>query len=193
MKKRKLKIRIAYRLFVLVKTTINRIRVWGFQLRGLKIGNNVSLGKIMIPIPEKVSIGNDSLIEDYVRLRVGGAWEKENYIEIGNNTFIGHSTQINIGSSFKIGNDCMIAPLCVFTDAHHVFDDVEIPMKNQACEYNNIEVKDDVWVGSSCVILGNVIIGKGAIIAAGSVVNKNVPEFEIWGGVPAKRIKSRKN
>lgn len=193
MNKRSLKVKMSYRFFATCKKLVDSIRLLSFKIRGLRAGNNTILGKALIPIPEKVSIGNYSLIEDYVRLRAGGAWEKSSFIEIGNNTFIGHATQINIGSFFKIGNDCMIAPLCVFTDAHHVFTDLNVPMKDQSCEYGNIEVKDDVWIGSGCVILGNVVIGKGAIIAAGSVVNRSVPEYEIWGGVPAKKIKSRKN
>ncbi|MGC6431126.1 MAG: acyltransferase [Jejuia sp.] len=193
MTKRSLKVRVSYRVIASLRKVSDSIRVFSLKLRGLELGAKTVLGKVLIPVPEKVRIGRNSLIEDYARLRAGGAWTESSFIDIGSNTFIGHSTQINIGSYFKIGNDCMIAPLCVFTDAHHVFTDLSIPMKEQICEYNNIEVQDDVWIGSGCVILGNVVIGRGAIIAAGSVVNKNVPEYEIWGGVPAKKIKSRKN
>lgn len=193
MSKRSLKVRLFYRFFIYIKKINISLVTCSLRLRGMQLGNNVSLGKVLVQIPEKVSLGDDSKLEDFVRLRVGGQWEKSGYIEIGSNSFIGHSTQINVGSHFKIGNDCMIAPLCVFTDAHHVFTDLTIPMKSQPCEYNNIEVKDDVWVGSGCVILGGVTIGKGAIVAAGSVVNKSIPDYEIWGGIPAKKIKSRKN
>ena len=143
MNKRSLKVKISYRLFFTWKKIIDSLRLFSFSLRGLKSGSNTILGKVLIPIPEKVSVGDNSTIEDYVRLRTGGAWEETSFIEIGNNTFIGHSTQINIGSYFKIGNDCMIAPLCVFTDAHHVFTDLSLPMKEQLCEYKNIEVKDE--------------------------------------------------
>lgn len=52
-------------------------------------------------------------------------------------------------------------------------------------------VADDVWIGTNAIILAGVKIGHGAIIAAGSVVNKDIPECEIWGGVPAKKIKDR--
>ena len=165
MNKRSLKVKISYRFFAICKKTIDATRSLSFKLRGLKLGSHSILGKVLIPIPEKVSIGDYTLIEDYVRLRAGGAWEESSFIEIGDNTIIGHSTQINIGSFFKIGNDCMIAPLCVFTDAHHVFTDLTVPMKAQRCEYNNIEVKDDVWIGSGCVILGNVVIGKSIVLA----------------------------
>ena len=55
-----------------------------------------------------------------------------------------------------------------------------------------IIIEEDVWIGSNCNILPNVLIGKGSIIGAGSVVTKNIPEYSIAAGVPAKVIKSRK-
>jgi acetyltransferase-like isoleucine patch superfamily enzyme len=160
------------------------------SLRGCRIGDNVIIGKIFIQIPEQIAIGNKCFLEDQVRLRVGGPW-KQSSIAIGENTFIGHSTQINVGSKFVIGKNCMIAPGCIFSDAQHGFDDLDIPMKNQKCNYYPITVSDDVWIGSGVMVLSGVTIGKGVIIAAGSVVNKNVPDYEMWGGVPAKKIKSR--
>lgn len=168
----------------------NRMRVVWLRLNGAKIGAGTVLGKLDIPLPEQVEIGNKCLLEDFVRLRAGGPW-KQAEIHVGDNTFIGHATQINVGNKFWIGNNCMVAPLCVFSDAHHVFEDINLPIKDQPCIYNSIIVEDDVWIGSGVVILGGVTIGKGAVVAAGAVVNKSVPPFEIWGGVPAKKIKSR--
>lgn len=52
-------------------------------------------------------------------------------------------------------------------------------------------VEDDVWIGFGATVIGGVTIGKGAVIAAGSLVNKSVPPCEIWGGVPAKKIRDR--
>lgn len=52
-------------------------------------------------------------------------------------------------------------------------------------------INDEVWIGANVVILKGVEIGRGSIIAAGAIVNKNIPEMEIWGGVPAKFIKKR--
>jgi acetyltransferase-like isoleucine patch superfamily enzyme len=54
-----------------------------------------------------------------------------------------------------------------------------------------IIVEDDVWIGTSCIVIKGVTIGKGSIVAAGSLVNKSIPPFQIWGGVPAKFIKNR--
>lgn len=166
------------------------IRILNLRLRGCKVGHSVVIGKIYVQMPEQIIIGNECFLEDRVRLRVGGPW-KQSSITIGNNTFIGHSTQINVGSQFEIGDNCMVAPGCIFSDAQHGFEDLEIPMKNQKCNYLSIKVEDDVWIGSGSIIISGVRIGKGAIVAAGSVVNKNIPSYEIWGGVPAKKIKSR--
>ena len=54
-----------------------------------------------------------------------------------------------------------------------------------------ITIEEDVWIGTEAVILKGVTIGRGAIIAAGSVVTKSVGAFEIWGGVPAKKVRMR--
>lgn len=190
MSNRSFTVKLVFRIVTWWSNLKERLRLLSYKVLGAKFGANTKVGKIYLPIPEQVSVGNNCLLEDAVRLRVGGPWKKS-YIEIGNNTFIGHSTQVNVGSAFKIGSDCMIAPLCVFTDANHGFVDLDRPMKEQPCSYNPITVMDDVWIGSGVVVLGGVTIGKGAVVAAGAVVNKNIPDYEIWGGIPAKKIKSR--
>ena len=55
-----------------------------------------------------------------------------------------------------------------------------------------IKIEDDVWIGSNVIILPNINIGKGSIIGAGSVVTKNIPEYSVAVGVPARVIKNRK-
>lgn len=187
---RKKSVIILYRLRAWGSYLGIKLRILYFRLLGAKIGINVSLGKVFLSVPEQVSIGNNCHIEDLVRLRAGGPW-KRSKIEIGINTFIGHSTQINVGSHFRIGNNCMVAPMCVFSDAHHNFDNLTIPIKYQKCIYESITIEDNIWIGSSCTILKGVTIHEGAIIAAGAVVVKDVPKNEIWGGVPAKKIGSR--
>ncbi|MEO1486680.1 MAG: CatB-related O-acetyltransferase, partial [Bacteroidota bacterium] len=54
-----------------------------------------------------------------------------------------------------------------------------------------IEIGNDVWIGAQVTILDGVKIGDGAIIASGALVNRDVPPYSIWGGVPAKEIKKR--
>lgn len=187
---RKFTVQVFFRLRSIFQRVHLFIRIAYYKALGASIGKRVRLGSVSMPIPEQVVIGDYCNIEDHVRLRVGGKW-KESSIEIGNLTFIGHSTQINVRGPFKIGNKCLIAPMCLFSDAHHHFDDSTMAIIKQPTTSSAIEVEDDVWIGSGVIILGGVTVHTGAVIAAGAVVTKSVPAYEIWGGIPAKKIKSR--
>jgi acetyltransferase-like isoleucine patch superfamily enzyme len=90
-----------------------------------------------------------------------------------------------------IGENVMIAPNVVIIAFNHGFEDLKIPMVKQINSEAPIIIEDDVWIASNCTIGKGVRIGKGAIIAANSFVNKDVPAYSIFGGVPAKVIKSR--
>jgi acetyltransferase-like isoleucine patch superfamily enzyme len=67
-----------------------------------------------------------------------------------------------------------------------------MPMNQQTTGAEaEIVLEDDVWLGANVVVLKGVRIGRGAIVAAGAVVTRSVPGFEIWGGVPARRLGER--
>ena len=86
----------------------------------------------------------------------------------------------------------MIAPGCIFVAFDHGFDRFDIPMNQQPFTEAPIIIEDDVWIGANCTITKGVRIQTGSIVAANSVVTKDVLPFSIVGGVPAKLIKSRK-
>lgn len=80
---------------------------------------------------------------------------------------------------------------CVWTTDFHSLD-WKIRRSKEDLKYRKIApvtIEDDVFIGAKCIILKGVTIGKGSIIAAGSVVTKSIPPFEIWGGNPAKIIR----
>jgi maltose O-acetyltransferase len=92
-----------------------------------------------------------------------------------------------------LGDDVMLGPEVVFISYNHAVDDLDIPMRAQgATESKPIQVGDDVWIGMRAMIMPGVTIGSHAIIAGASVVTKDVPEWAIVGGNPAKIIKFRK-
>jgi acetyltransferase-like isoleucine patch superfamily enzyme len=95
------------------------------------------------------------------------------------------------GKGLVIGNNVLIAGHCLIIPANHIFTRKDIPINKQGTESKGIIIEDDVWIAAGCQILDGVTIGKGAIIAAGSVVNKSVDAYSIVGGVPAVFIKSR--
>ena len=105
---------------------------------------------------------------------------------------IGKYSQINPGTTIYgkvlIGCYVMIAPNCMLAGGNHGFSNIESPMIFQNNSSKGIIIEDDVWIGANSTILDGVTIGKGAIIAAGSVVKKDVKPYEIVAGVPAKNI-----
>lgn len=117
----------------------------------------------------------------------------ENYrkSEIGSWVFINHHTVFSTPMGIKIGNFVMIGPYCMFVSVHHKFDDYKVPMIFQKPEIKPIIIEDDVWIGANVTVLGGVKIGRGAVVAAGAVVTKDVESFSIVGGVPAKLIRYR--
>jgi acetyltransferase-like isoleucine patch superfamily enzyme len=108
--------------------------------------------------------------------------------EIHDNVYIG--PQCNIGKS-TIGKDTLIASGVHILSGknQHNFSDINIPIQQQGGEYKKITIGEDCWIGNTAVIMANV--GNKAIVAAGSVVITDVPEYAIVAGNPAKVIKIR--
>ena len=143
-----------------------------------------------------LNIGLDSLVMGSV------IFEKDySSITIGNNTYIGPNTQIISAKSVIIGNNVQIAWGCTLLDHNSHSLDFKIRRMdlnnslNGIINWDNVKKKpiiigNDVWIGFNSIIMKGVSIGDGAIIAAGSVVTKDVPAFSIVGGNPAKIIKS---
>lgn len=97
-----------------------------------------------------------------------------------------------IGAGVSLGKYVMIAPEVWIIGNDHKFDVPGVPIIFAGRpELKQTFIEDDVWVGNGAMILAGVRIGRGAIIAARAVVTKNVPPYEIHGGVPAKKIGER--
>lgn len=112
-------------------------------------------------------------------------------ISIGDNS--GISTRCELYGTITIGKDVMMAPEVIIFTWNHKFDRTDIPMRLQGLgKVEPVVIEDDVWIGQRVIIMPGVTVGKGSIIAAGSVVTKSVDRYSIVGGVPAKLIKKRK-
>lgn len=134
-----------------------------------------------------ISIGSKTEIMPGVILMTYGGT-----IKIGERCSINPYTVIyGYGKGAIIGNDVLIAGHCLIVPVSHEYEDLEKPINAQGYSTKGIIIEDNVWIGSGCRILDGVRIGTGAIIAAGSVVNRDVEKFTIVGGVPAKFIKVR--
>jgi acetyltransferase-like isoleucine patch superfamily enzyme len=107
-------------------------------------------------------------------------------ITIGTDTIIGDHCFLDGRAPLTIGNHVNIASqVLIYNDEH----DINSPDFGNS--FGKVEIEDYVFIGPRAIILPGVHIGRGAVIAAGAVVTKSVPEFEIWGGIPAKKIADR--
>ncbi len=115
-------------------------------------------------------------------------------ISIGENTYIGRLSRIQVskGSSVIIGKNCKIGPhFQVWTQSNNVDCDFSDNSKISH-KYGNIIIGDAVWIGTNVVISPGVKIGNNSIIGAYSIVTKDVPDFAIVAGIPAKLIRYKR-
>lgn len=111
-------------------------------------------------------------------------------ISIGNNSGIGARCSLNDSTRISIGNNVLMGPEVIFYTTNHKIDRNKLII-NQGFEFGDIKIEDDVWIGARAIILPGVTVGKGAVIGAGAVVTKNVDDYTIVGGIPAKKIGRR--
>ena len=111
-------------------------------------------------------------------------------VAIGDNSGIGINAWIR--ADLTIGNNVMMGPQALIYGRDHMFSDMSKPMNQQGMgDYHPIVIEDDVWIGARVTILKGVTIGQGAVLAAGSVVIKDVEPYSIVGGNPARQISRR--
>lgn len=136
---------------------------------------------------KNILIGDNASINEGVIIRYASS-----RLEIGANAQIGPYTVIFGGGDIFIGQNVMIAPHCVISAANHDYKQTGQPMRfADTISSGPIRIGDNAWIGANCTITDGVTIGREAVVAAGSVVTKDVGEYEIVAGAPAKKIGSR--
>ena len=143
--------------------------------QGIQIGNRVSIGKYAIIRPSNL---------------YGGAIGEG--LVIGDHSNIGPYSYMGCSGKITIGNHVMMGPRVSIYAENHVFDNPAILIKDQGVEKNEVIIEYDCWIAANSIILAGVTIGKGSVVAAGSVVTDHVAPYSVVAGVPAKFIKSRK-
>jgi acetyltransferase-like isoleucine patch superfamily enzyme len=137
------------------------------RLRGTRVGRRVKIWRgVWIDDYRKLWLGEDVTIGKSVMLLCGGV------VRIGHRVMVGHGAQ-------------------VISSGHRIPGSREEPMRWSGPEQAPIEIADDAWIGAGAIVLGGVRIGRGAVVAAGAVVTRDVPDFTIVAGVPAVQVRQR--
>jgi len=156
-------------------------RYWGH--RNFIIHENV----LITGFHDHFKIGNKFQINPDVKL-----FTSDGSLEVGDNVFINHNCFISADrSKISIGDNCLLANNVSIWCSNHDFKNPDVPISMQKRIMKPVTIGKDVWCGSNSVILPGISIGSGSIVAAGSVVAKDVPPFSIVAGNPARVIKER--
>ncbi len=172
-----------------------------FFRKNIKWGNKLRIhGRIRICAPRtpNIVIGENVLIHSGWRENPSGGGTthtlfyltNNSFLKIGNNAGISNSTivahdSVIIGDNVNIGVNCVIYD----TDFHSVGYTDRIERPDVHIKKAPVIIDDGAWVCGHCIILKGVRVGKRAVVAAGSVVTKSIPDGELWGGNPAKFIR----
>lgn len=183
--------RILFRLrFKIIGRFLGVVRNLKWRLMGMKLGKNTFLPNVYVTWPHQIQIGSNSLIERGVYFKYVGIWSLGPSISISDNVFIGKDVEFNIKGKITIGSESLIASGAKFIDHDHGIS-LECDMRIQIGPTKPIEIGRNVWIGANVIVLKGVKISDGAVVAAGAVVLSSIPENEIWGGIPARKIGER--
>jgi galactoside O-acetyltransferase len=167
-----------------------KLRAWYMRasLAGLGASPSIDAGVIVrgarnIKIGSNFSCGQDSML----------LADGDGLIRIGNRVALNVHVQINasIGGEIVIADNVLIGPNVLLRASDHAATRIEVPIWQQGHVSGYIKIEDGVWIGGNATILKNVTIGRGAIVAAGAVVNRDIPPYVVAGGVPARVLKAR--
>jgi acetyltransferase-like isoleucine patch superfamily enzyme len=166
----------------------DRLRAVLLRWRGSRVGRGVRIGaRTVIHRAGCLEMGDRVQLEHQVFVK---AVSDHARIQLGERTFVGCNVEFDISEQLTIGKDVLIAPGCFITDHQHGHG-AHDRIASQGTRSKSVIIEDDVWLGAKAVILPGVTLGRGAIVAAGAVVTRDVQAMEIVAGVPARPIGRR--
>jgi acetyltransferase-like isoleucine patch superfamily enzyme len=162
--------------------------VWETVFRAQRLSPALNASTTIDEVRERLSEIIDSQISKSTTVFVPFHTNFGKHIKLGKNVFINHAcTFLDLGG-ITIEDDVQIGPKVNLITENHPVD----PTNRKHLDLKSILIKRNAWIGAAATILPGVTIGENSIVAAGAVVNKDVPDNSIVGGIPAKLIKAIK-
>jgi acetyltransferase-like isoleucine patch superfamily enzyme len=189
-----------HRIVMMSVSNCSRIFYWTplFKSRATQTGRNLYLygGMPYLSGPLEIGYGNNCRISGQTTFSGRAASPSVPQLILGNNVDVGWQSTIAVGSRVIIGNNVRIAGNAFIAGypGHPVnAADRAVGLPDLDCQVGDVIIEDDVWIATGVTILPNVRIGKRSIIAAGSIVTRDIPADMLAGGVPARAINSLNN
>ncbi len=170
---------IFVRLFLpLISSTLGRI-YWASKFTWLCSG-------VRVDNPCKVKLGRSVFLDKGVIMeaRIG-------HIYLGNRVYIGCYSVIIGNGGVVIGSNVLMGAHCIITSSNHNVERRDRIIWEQGMSRKKVTIGDDVWLGANVKVMPGVSIGNGAVVGSGSVVTKDIPNYGIAIGVPAKIVRYR--
>jgi carbonic anhydrase/acetyltransferase-like protein (isoleucine patch superfamily) len=160
-----------------------RFRHWGKQSR--------IMPPLRVSYPSAIQVGDGVMIMDHGWFNVkDDRTDGRASLIIGDGTYIGWFVHINACQDVVIEANVLIADLVYISDEEHDFKDPNIPIKLQGSGFKgSVLLGSGCWIGAGVAILPGVVVGRNAVVGANAVVTRDVPDYTVVGGVPAKVIK----
>ena len=162
----------------------------------LKVGGGlVRIGahsRVECTASEGVELGRNFKLGAFSRMVASGTMSDLGHgISVGDDVGISEFAYIGGAGGVRIGSDTIVGQYFSMHPENHVFATTERPIREQSIVRRGIEIGPDCWIGAKVTILDGVVLGRGSVVAAGSVVNRSFPDFAVIGGVPARLLRLR--
>jgi len=142
---------------------------------------------VLVFHPENIEIGDNVYVGHYAILK--GYYK--NTMVIGDHSWIGQQAFLHSAGGLRIGHAVGIGPRVVILTSQHDALERNLPVCFTPLLFAEVVLEDGCDIGAGAIILPGVKIGEGAVVGAGAVVTSDIPAYEVWAGVPARRIRTR--
>jgi acetyltransferase-like isoleucine patch superfamily enzyme len=153
-------------------------------------GVYIDHGVYLHACPGGIDVGEETLVMHNAELHVYNFRDlPQSRIVIGRESLIGESCVIRGTGGVTIGDRVFLSPMVHIYSNNHVFADPDVCFVDQGITAEGVTIEDECWIGAQALILDGVTVGRRSVVAAGAVVNRDVPPYSLVGGVPARLIR----
>jgi acetyltransferase-like isoleucine patch superfamily enzyme len=171
---------VRYWRFFLFRLRNPHIVTEGFVFLGKKVELRARRGYGRMVIGKWVHMGDGNAIRCH-----------EGNLRIGDKCVFGKDNTVNCYLDIEFGAAALVADWVYICDFDHVISDVHVPIKDQGIVKSPVRIGPDVWIGAKASVLRGVTIGRGSVLAAHTVVTRDVPPYRVVAGVPGRVVRDR--